>query len=256
MATKLKADGAAASGAPPPPVTVDNDAFLRFLGDASAAAQGVSDANNRNMEVWKRTDAMNIHRAAAKDTLRLSKMDPSKRADYLRAFDRYREMAGLDARQQDLLDPDMDHPEILAKARTAGAEAFRVGHPIDSNPGGTPARAASWESGFKEAAEIAKHAKAPVGTDAKEPAKVFGDGDDADDDFGADEVFGAGKRAGLAGKNASTNPNPEGSPAFRKWYDGWQAGQAELVTQTTTNGSGLQGKTSKASKAIGASGHA
>jgi ribosome modulation factor len=36
-----------------------------------------------------------------------------------------------------------------------------------------------------------------------------------------------GKRAGLAGKPASDNPNEDGSPEYLRWSAGWREGQAE-----------------------------
>ncbi len=255
MAEKLTQGAGAAAQTPPLPVTLDREAFIRFLTDASAAAQKVADANNVNMQTWKRTDALNIHRQAAKDILRLSKMDASKRDDYFRAFDRYREMASLDARQADMLDADMDHPEILSSARNDGAAAFTRQVPLASNPGGTPARAAAWESGWKEAAALAKHQKVKDGVTtpapAAEPEEVFTESkDDLDGDqdrnFGDDEAYGAGKRAGLAGKSMSTNPNSVGRAAYAAFNSGWMKGQEELAAQITKNGSGRQGRQAKA----------
>lgn len=44
-------------------------------------------------------------------------------------------------------------------------------------------------------------------------------------------TFAEGKDAGLRGKNADTNPHKKKTPAYAKWMEGWQSGQAQLVEQ-------------------------
>ncbi len=55
-------------------------------------------------EVLKRAEAVHgLHKAAFKAAFKLKQMESEKAADFLRAFDSYREILGLDA-QLDMLD--------------------------------------------------------------------------------------------------------------------------------------------------------
>ena len=67
----------------------------------------------------------NIHRAASKLAMKLQKMDDSKRSEFLRHFDHYRDLLTLD-QQSDLFDgktPEVPAAKSIGKARASDGAA-------------------------------------------------------------------------------------------------------------------------------------
>lgn len=174
---------------------------MRQLTDIGASKAKVDDANMAHAGLFKKFETIGIHTKAFKAILRLYRMEPSARADELRAFDQYRSLITEFDDQPDLL----EEPTVIVASEPVGAgDVLDVVSDIIRE-------AVSVQIGDKTEAEPKTN---------YEPA-VNLDGDDFDQ---AGHVFNAGKTAGATGVDASENPYAEDTPSFPVWATGHAAG--------------------------------
>lgn len=189
---------------------LDRETFYTFIGDVARAKQRLDDANMSHAGIWKKAEPYGVHSQAAKLFCRLNRMEDTKRADLLRAFDTYRSWAEHWAVQADLLAEDgaEDGDDLQDDAgEQAGDDRGddRDPTPIDREP----ALLAESEEGTPEVeAEIGEESV----TEATEELA------------GAGYTFAAGRYAALTGEDAETNPHPEGSLPHSIWSRGYAAG--------------------------------
>ena len=86
-----------------PPTQIPDAKIKKYAAAISSAKTKCDDANMARAGLFKQAEDAGLHRDALKLATKLSGQDPAKRADFLRAFDRYREVLGLDD-QGDLLE--------------------------------------------------------------------------------------------------------------------------------------------------------
>lgn len=99
----------------------------------------------------------NIHRAASKLAMKLQKMDDSKRGEFLRHFDHYRDLLKLDT-QSDLFDgktPEVPVAKSIGKARARDGAAKPKAAKADKPAGEKKPRTARKTPPTKPAEEIA-----------------------------------------------------------------------------------------------------
>jgi hypothetical protein len=197
--------------------SLDPRTFQTFVAEAASAKQELDDANMAHAGAWKKADALGIHAQAAKLYCRLDKMEATKRADFLRAFDQYREWAGHWVAQPDMLEDD-------GAAETAGAAGPDDQVDEERDEGGaaeTPIGEPARETEPLAAAEpiAAEPEAADWGEDRAAEASAELET--------AGYTFAAGKQAGHDGAEAGANPHPETSPSHPIWLRGHAQGVKE-----------------------------
>lgn len=200
--------GAQSSG----PRQLDRDTFMRFIGDAAAAKQELDDAATAHAGVWKKTETYGIHKEAAKLFAKLDRMEDTKRADYLRAFDLYRGWAPWSAQ------PDMfeDQPATPGAAQRED-DRDGIGEAEVVEPALTE---------YLDRVAEPTERETPVEVEA-EGAEDEGELQPTEDLTGAGYVFADGKQAALEGRPADTNPHAEASAAHPIWARGHAQGTRE-----------------------------
>lgn len=188
---------------------LDSGTFHNFITDISAAKQELDDANMAHAGAFKKADALGIHGQAAKLYLRLDKMETTKRTDFLRSFDQYREWAEHWTEQPDILDED-----AAGEAAAAATKAETEGDIAREPP------AADETSGVAAAAEADVAADKPEADWGDEQPTVEATADLDTAGF----TFSAGRTAGLEGKQPTDNPHPMTSPSGPIWERGRMQG--------------------------------
>jgi hypothetical protein len=204
MAKKSKkAEARAAAGR-----VLDSRTFHRFIGDVAALKQELDDAGTAHASGWKKADPLGIHPEAAKLYCRLDKMEDTKRADFLRAFDRYREWSDW------AIQPDMfDDESVMAGAMAREAD----GDGTDEAP--ERSERAPAEPGPLPVTEEALKVDADLGEETAVEA--------TEELAGAGFIFADGKQAALDGREAEVNPHAEGATAHSIWARGHARGVAD-----------------------------
>jgi hypothetical protein len=195
------------------------DQFLDFLDDVANAKQAIDDANMSNANAWKKADKLGIHSQAAKLVQRLRKMEPLKRADFLRSFDKYRPWAGLDE-QPDMLDRLVEQDNEPA-APVAAAPASEPEAEAEDDAAGDGTAAAPRGDGEKE----------------DKPATDWGAGlaDASDAELeDAGHIFNSGLEAGRGEHGPEKNPHADGSTKALMWERGRAKGAAEAAAGGAT----------------------
>ena len=124
-----------------------------------------------------------------------------------------------------------EYERALAAKKTADAGLKNVGKRIKAENDSvakckqtiqarSPQGEAELRAEIEQTAEVLRWSGVQVG----ETAEMFADRRPSDE-----TAFEHGKISGLKGERASS-PHDPGTPAFAKWMDGWQAGQASLMT--------------------------
>lgn len=187
------------------PPKLQPDTFHRFIRTVSAAKQKLSDANMAHAGEWKKAEPLGIHPQAAKLYCRLDDMEETKRRDFLRAFDQYREWADWRA-QPDMFD---DQPDAGDRPPVELVEAPLIGEDeredADRTEAERPATAEDAAAGDVEADGVEDEAA-------------------ADQLAGAGFVFADGKAAALDGRPVDDNPHPADAPTHSIWSRGHAQG--------------------------------
>lgn len=194
---------------------LERDKFDGFINSVASARQKLTDANMAHAGEWKNADALGIHRQAAKLYLHIDTMGDTKRADFLRNFDRYRKWSDWD-----------DQPDMLDQADEAESTTEREQPPLVAMPGiGDDEREPS------EPAPLDFEDKPPVESPPKlEEPEVEADPVDetaaqvTEEMAGAGFTFADGKDAAIKGRPADSNPHIGGSPSHSIWVRGYEQG--------------------------------
>lgn len=218
---------------------LDRETYMGFMADVAEKKQELDDTKMSHAGAWKKAEALGIHPDVAKLFAKLDRYEPTKLADWLRSFDKYRpwyedwtaqpdlwddqptESAG--AEQEDREDGDGDEPGLdLDQRETAAA--------------GDPEPPPDTEAVLREQEEAD-----PVDETPAEATEELA---------GAGYTFEAGRGNALAGNGAELNPHPASSPSRDIWARGHaqglkdkaaaeseaesQEGAADTVTQIST----------------------
>jgi hypothetical protein len=186
---------------------LDQSTFFRFISGVKTVKQDLDDAAMAHAAEWKKAEPLGIHSAAAKLFAQLDRMEDLKRADFLRAFDRYRNWAAWNA-QSDLLETTETAAEVGSADRDYEDEE-RADH----------ADADASEHTEREPAAVQEplaEVEADLGEDTAAEA--------TEELAGAGFVFADGKEAALSGQAVETNPHSEGSPSHSIWTRGHAQG--------------------------------
>lgn len=180
--------------------------FKSFLGSVGELRQDLDDAAMAHAAEFKKADSLGIHKAASALVMKLDKMEPAKRADFLRSFDQYRDwMEEWDA-QPDLLEQNDEDDE------SAGDEAGEED-------------GAGEDGGYGDAGDPPPITEPTPRAEADAPVLVDADqGDTLNAPIvqleDAGYIFATGKEAGLEGKQATDNPHRETDAAYAVWERG------------------------------------
>ena len=85
------------------PTPIAGSKIKKYVAAISSAKSKCDDANMVRAGLFKQAEDAGLHREALKLAAKLGGWDAAKRADFLRAWDHYREVIGLDD-QGDLLE--------------------------------------------------------------------------------------------------------------------------------------------------------
>jgi hypothetical protein len=177
--------------------------FIEFVTEAKAARQELDDASMAHAGVFKRGDGLGVHTQAAKLYLQLDRMEDTKRQDFLRAFDQYREWSNWDA-QGDLLEQAVE----VAEQAIANAPGEGEGEAEEQVPEQQP-----------EPAEAAAPAEPAVaGAPEADWGELTTDGQPELERAGF--VYAEGQRAGAERLGPDDNPHPKMSALHAVWERG------------------------------------
>ena len=186
--------------------------FFSIMGGIRAARQELDDANMNHAGLYKSAEAQGVHNAAAKLFLTLNKMEPTKRTDFLRAFDRYRSWSNWGAQLELLQEDEQAEPAEPEEAKTGAGEGEEERDPV--------------------VAELVPPIAAaePAEEEVEGPDAHWGEEQSLTDDptlEGAGFTFAAGEEAGIKGYLAEANPHAHDSAAHGVWEKGRAKGESQ-----------------------------
>jgi hypothetical protein len=184
--------------------SLTRDQFMTFHADVAEARQELDDAGTSHAGVWKKADPLGVHPKVAKVCFSIEKMEDTKRRDWLRAFDQYREWFGWNA-QPDIFEQRVEP----AREPVSGERGKGDG---DDDSAGQPAEPTPEREPLPDNVEV----EADVGEETTAEA--------TEELSGAGYTFAAGRQAALEGDAAETNPHPETSPSHPIWVRGHAQG--------------------------------
>ena len=119
-------DNNGTNGEKPPLYRVNKRLFARFARDIQKAHGTSAEASMEVARLYREAaNNAGVHRGAFKLALKLQRQDPAKVADFLRAFDTYRGLLGIDA-QGDMLE-EVDEDKGATKAAAAAGKSTAKG---------------------------------------------------------------------------------------------------------------------------------
>jgi hypothetical protein len=195
------------------------DQYMDFTANSAALRAELDEASTAHAGYFKRGDSIGVHLEAAKLSMKLDKMEPTKRADFLRAFDLYREWYEEWTVQGDLLD-------------TADEDAGDYGQAQDYAAGAD-------ETAEADAAEAAVAPAEAGEVNAPEPVVGTVEADFGDDKpltppaelEGAGYTFETGVAAGRDGAPLESNPHIVTHPSHLIWARGHAKGVKDAAAQ-------------------------
>jgi hypothetical protein len=188
------------------PPKLEADTFRRFVRTVGTARSRLNDANMTHAGEWKKAEPLGIHPQAAKLFCRLDDMEDTKRKDFLRAFDTYREWADWAAQG------DMFEEETEGTADAAAEPPEGDGEGAGDDTGREPSEPLPEREPLPDNVEV----EADHGEDTSAEA--------TEELANAGYTFADGRQAAIEGRAAEGNPHPETSPAYPIWARGHAQG--------------------------------